>query len=136
MTKLDSLADKRLIAGGRLLRVLGLDELPQIFNILRGEMSLVGPRPCLPKELDCYSGRQLDRFNSLPGITGYWQVNGKNKTTFKQMAEMDVQYTERASLIFDLVIILGTVPALAMQAIEARWQPSRGSESASESSPA
>lgn len=122
MTKLDSFQDNRVIPGGRLLRVTGLDELPQVFNVLRGEMSLVGPRPCTPNELEYYIGWQRARFNVPPGITGYWQVNGKNKTTFNQMVEMDIQYGERMSLLFDVIIIFGTVPALAIQVMEARWQ--------------
>jgi exopolysaccharide production protein ExoY len=121
MIKLDSLKDRRIIPGGRFLRTSGLDELPQLFNVLMGEMSLVGPRPCIPAEVECYTDSQRARFDAAPGITGYWQVNGKNKTTFNQMVEMDIQYTQRMSLVFDLVILFGTVPALAMQAIESRW---------------
>jgi lipopolysaccharide/colanic/teichoic acid biosynthesis glycosyltransferase len=121
MVKLDSLKDKRIIPGGGFLRATGLDELPQLLNVLRGEMSLVGPRPCIPSELECYTDGQKARFEIPPGITGYWQVNGKNKTTFNQMVEMDIQYGERMSLVFDLVIIVGTIPALAMQALEASW---------------
>jgi exopolysaccharide production protein ExoY len=121
MVKLDLFRDDRLIPGGRFLRMTGLDELPQIFNVLRGTMSLVGPRPCTMKELELYSGAQKARFNVLPGITGYWQVSGKNKTTFNQMVEMDIQYGKRMSLVFDLVILVGTFPALALQALEARW---------------
>jgi lipopolysaccharide/colanic/teichoic acid biosynthesis glycosyltransferase len=122
MVKLDSLKDRRIIPGGRLLRCTGLDELPQLFNVLLGDMSLVGPRPCTPSEMECYSEPQRARFEVLPGITGYWQVNGKNKTTFNQMVEMDIQYRERMSLMFDLVIMMGTLPALAMQALESRWK--------------
>ena len=125
MVKLDSLKDRRIIPGGRLLRCTGLDELPQLFNVLLGDMSLVGPRPCTPSEMECYSEPQRARFEVLPGITGYWQVNGKNKTTFNQMVEMDIEYRERMSLMFDLVIMMGTFPALAMQALESRWKMSR-----------
>jgi len=71
--------------------------------------------------MECYTSSQRARFDAAPGITGYWQVNGKNKTTFNQMVEMDIQYSQRMSLAFDLVILFGTVPALAMQAIESRW---------------
>jgi exopolysaccharide production protein ExoY len=125
MTKLDSLKDNRIIPGGRILRMTGLDELPQLFNVLRGEMSLVGPRPCTPNELDHYTGTQKARFNLLPGITGYWQVNGKNNTTFNQMVEMDIKYGERASLMLDLVIMLRTFPALAKLAIQNRLNRAR-----------
>ena len=92
MTKLDICGDARLIRGGRILRALGLDELPQIFNVVRGEMSLVGPRPCTPQEFEHYQPAQKERVNAPPGLTGYWQVNGKNKTSFSQMISMDIYY--------------------------------------------
>ena len=92
MTKLDICGDARLIRGGRILRALGLDELPQIFNVVRGEMSLVGPRPCTPHEFERYLPEQKQRVNAPPGLTGYWQVNGKNKTSFSQMISMDIYY--------------------------------------------
>jgi lipopolysaccharide/colanic/teichoic acid biosynthesis glycosyltransferase len=136
MVKLDMFRDDRLIPGGRFLRMTGLDELPQIFNVLRGKMSLVGPRPCTVKELDLYSGAQKARFDVLPGITGYWQVSGKNKTTFNQMVEMDIQYGKRMSVVFDLVIVAGTFPALAMQALEARWHLNSGAPGANGSNTA
>ena len=91
MTKLDC-HDARLIRGGRILRALGLDELPQLFNVIRGEMSLVGPRPCTPVEFEHYQPAQKARVNAPPGLTGYWQVNGKNKTTFSEMIAMDIFY--------------------------------------------
>jgi exopolysaccharide production protein ExoY len=89
MTKMDVLGDSRLIPFGSVLRSTGLDELPQLVNVLRGEMSLVGPRPCLPYEYAGYLPWQKQRFNSLPGLTGLWQVSGKNKTTFNEMIKMD-----------------------------------------------
>jgi len=73
----------RIIRYGRLLRASCIDELPQLFNVLRGEMSMVGPRPCLPYEADEYLRWQVRRFDSVPGMTGLWQVMGKNRTTFK-----------------------------------------------------
>ena len=100
MTKLDG-ADKRLIRGGRLLRCLGLDELPQLINVLRGEMSLVGPRPCLPYECEHYQPRHWRRFGTLPGLTGLWQVNGKNRTTFEEMIYWDLKYVETKSPALD-----------------------------------
>jgi lipopolysaccharide/colanic/teichoic acid biosynthesis glycosyltransferase len=115
MTKLDHMGDCRLISGGRFLRATGLDELPQIFNVLRGEMSLVGPRPCLPKEFERYQASHRRRVNALPGLTGYWQVNGKNQTTFKQMIAMDILYIRKMSVWLDLTIIFKTVPALVKQ---------------------
>lgn len=120
MTKLDASGDRRIIFGGRILRALGLDELPQIFNVLRQEMSLVGPRPCTPHEFQCYQTWQKERVDALPGLTGYWQVNGKNKTTFSQMIEMDIYYARNLSLQLDLSILLKTVPAILAQVLESR----------------
>ena len=82
MTKLDAQNDPRLVPFGSLLRVTGLDELPQFINVLRGEMSLVGPRPCIPYEYEHYKPWQRRRFDAVPGLTGLWQVSGKNRTTF------------------------------------------------------
>jgi lipopolysaccharide/colanic/teichoic acid biosynthesis glycosyltransferase len=118
MTKLDC-HDARLIRGGRILRALGLDELPQLFNVVRGEMSLVGPRPCTPHEFDRYQPAQKERVNAPPGITGYWQVNGKNKTTFSEMIAMDIFYASHMSIWMDLSIMLKTIPAIAAQVSEA-----------------
>lgn len=115
MTKLDICGDSRLIRGGRILRALGFDELPQIFNVLRGDMSLVGPRPCTAHEFERYQPAQKARVNAPPGITGYWQVNGKNKTTFSQMISMDIYYGQNMSVGMDLVIMLKTLPAVGMQ---------------------
>ncbi len=115
MTKLDICGDARLIRGARILRALGLDELPQIFNVLRGEMSLVGPRPCTPNEFEHYQPAQKERVNAPPGLTGYWQVNGKNKTSFSQMISMDIYYGQHMSVLMDLMIILKTLPAIAIQ---------------------
>jgi lipopolysaccharide/colanic/teichoic acid biosynthesis glycosyltransferase len=120
MTKLDASGDPRIIRGGRLLRAMGLDELPQLFNVFRGEMSLVGPRPCTPHEFGRYQGWQQDRVNAPPGLTGFWQVNGKNKTTFTEMINMDIFYTKKMSLGLDLVILLKTFPAILAQVIETR----------------
>jgi exopolysaccharide production protein ExoY len=125
MTKLDASGDPRIIFGGRILRALGLDELPQLFNVLRKEMSLVGPRPCTPNEFELYKSWQLERFNAVPGLTGYWQVNGKNKTTFRQMIEMDIYYSRSASFLLDLVILLKTIPAIVGQVIESRIRVSQ-----------
>lgn len=117
MIKLDSAGDSRLIKGGWILRATGLDELPQIFNVMRGEMSLVGPRPCIPRELNKYQPWQTERFNAAPGLTGYWQVNGKNKTTFSKMIELDIYYARNMSPSLDLVIMLRTFPALIAQVL-------------------
>lgn len=115
MVKMDSKGDARLIPGGSWLRASGLDELPQLLNVLRGEMSLVGPRPCVPYEYDQYLPWQKERFNVAPGLTGLWQVSGKNQTTFNEMINMDIQYGERRSLLLDLKIIGKTIPALIEQ---------------------
>jgi exopolysaccharide production protein ExoY len=120
MKKLDAEGDFRLIRGGRFLRASGLDELPQIFNVLRGEMSLVGPRPCLPNEFQRYDIWQQQRFDAAPGLTGYWQVNGKNKTTFREMIVMDIFYARNLSVWLDLKIMLKTVPTLIRETLESR----------------
>jgi exopolysaccharide production protein ExoY len=120
MTKLDASGDPRIIRGGRLLRATGLDELPQLCNVFRGEMSLVGPRPCTPKEFVRYQPWQQQRVNAAPGLTGYWQVNGKNKTTFTEMINLDIFYSKNMSLHLDLTIILKTIPAIIGQFMEGR----------------
>jgi lipopolysaccharide/colanic/teichoic acid biosynthesis glycosyltransferase len=121
MTKLDASGDPRIIPGGRILRAMGLDELPQLFNVLRGEMSLVGPRPCTPHEFSRYQLWQHERVNAPPGLTGYWQVNGKNKTTFTEMINMDIFYTKNMSLWLDLTIMVKTFPAVISQVVETRF---------------
>jgi exopolysaccharide production protein ExoY len=122
MTKLDSRNDPRLIPLGSLLRATGLDELPQIINVLRGEMSLVGPRPSIPYEYENYQPWQRRRFDAVPGLTGLWQVSGKNRTTFNEMIHLDIEYSERLSLWLDLRIILRTLPALWEQCLDIRQQ--------------
>lgn len=125
MTKLDVSGDPRIVPGGRMLRALGLDELPQLWNVIRKEMSLVGPRPCTPTEFSMYEDWQRQRLDALPGLTGYWQVNGKNSTTFRQMIEMDIYYATKASFWLDLRIVLATVPAILGQLIESRIHKNR-----------
>ncbi len=112
LVKLDQLGDPRLISGACFLRATGLDELPQLFNVLRGEMSLVGPRPCIPGEYGFFTAGQRERFRVLPGMTGLWQVNGKNRTTFREMAALDVAYARLSSFGLDLAVILRTPWAL------------------------
>ncbi len=112
MQKLDIRHDPRLVPLGRLLRAGGLDELPQLINVLRGEMSLVGPRPCIPYEYELYEPRHKRRFEAVPGLTGLWQVSGKNRTTFDEMINLDIYYAEHASLWLDLRILLRTPAAL------------------------
>jgi lipopolysaccharide/colanic/teichoic acid biosynthesis glycosyltransferase len=120
MTKLDAKNDSRVIPFGKIIRATGLDELPQLINVLKGEMSLVGPRPCIPYEYEVYETWQKRRFNAVPGLTGLWQVSGKNRTTFNQMINFDIEYSERANLLLDTKIILKTVPALMMQCYDQR----------------
>lgn len=122
MVKLDLLCDSRLIPGGCLLRAAGLDELPQLLNVLRGEMSLVGPRPCLPQEFAYFSEQQRERFKALPGLTGSWQVSGKNESTFSEMNAMDIHYVQRASFVMDLGIMLRTPSVLIHQMSQALQQ--------------
>jgi lipopolysaccharide/colanic/teichoic acid biosynthesis glycosyltransferase len=121
MQKMDSKGDKRIIPFGKILRASGLDELPQLINVLRGEMSIVGPRPCLPYEAELYQQWQLERFNAAPGLTGLWQVSGKNRTTFTQMIQLDIHYAKTKSLWLDLKIIFKTGPALLMQIWETKF---------------
>ncbi len=120
MVKMDSARDKRLIPGAWLLRATGLDELPQILNVLKGEMSLVGPRPCVPYEYREYLPWQMERFNAAPGLTGLWQVSGKNRTTFEEMIRLDIRYTQEKSFLMDLWIISMTIPALVVQVMDTR----------------
>jgi exopolysaccharide production protein ExoY len=120
MVKMDSQDDSRLAPLGRVLRATGLDELPQLINVFRGEMSLVGPRPCLPCEYDRHFPWQKERFRTLPGITGLWQVSGKNRTTFNEMIRLDIRYDQNKSLWLDVKILFQTIPALIVQVREMR----------------
>lgn len=106
--------DERVTAVGRWLRRTSLDELPQLVNVLRGDMSLVGPRPALPYEIDLYEEWQFERLGVKPGITGLWQVSGRNRLTYRQMCELDAQYVRTWSLRLDLGILLRTVPVVVM----------------------
>ena len=115
MTKLDAGNDPRVIPFGKIIRATGLDELPQLVNVLKGEMSLVGPRPCIPYEYEMYETWQKRRFDAVPGLTGLWQVSGKNRTTFNQMINMDIEYSETSTLWLDVKIISKTIPALMVQ---------------------
>ncbi len=110
--------DSKVIRFGGLLRAMGIDELPQLINVLRGEMSLVGPRPCMQYEYEEYEPWHMERFRTLPGLTGLWQVNGKNRTTFRRMMELDIEYVRTKSLWLDLKILLRTVPTIVGQVLE------------------
>lgn len=120
MVKLDARGDSRLIPLGWLVRAIGLDELPQLINVLRGEMSLVGPRPCIPTEFENYLPWQRKRVDAMPGLTGLWQVSGKNRTTFEQMVNIDITYAQTKSLALDLKIIAMTIPSLLIQVYDTK----------------
>jgi lipopolysaccharide/colanic/teichoic acid biosynthesis glycosyltransferase len=122
MVKMDARGDSRIIPFGKLLRSSGLDELPQLINVLKREMSLVGPRPCLPYEAEQYQPWQQERFNAVPGLTGLWQVKGKNRTTFTRMMQLDIEYARKKSLRLDLQIMVMTGPALLVQMWDLRQQ--------------
>ena len=104
--------DPRITAVGRLLRRLSLDELPQLFNVLRGEMSLVGPRPALPEEVAAYPQAALERLSVLPRITGLWQVSGRAEVGFDDMVRMDLAYARDNHLLRDLSILARTLRAV------------------------
>ena len=125
MIKLDARRDPRMIPFGSVLRVTGLDELPQLLNVVRGEMSLVGPRPCIRYECDAYEPWHWQRFDAVPGLTGLWQVSGKNRTTFDQMVRLDIEYGQRLNLWLDLQILFRTVPALWGQYCDLRLAKSQ-----------
>ena len=104
--------DERVTRLGRILRKTSLDELPQLFNVLRGDMSVVGPRPPIPYEVESYELWHRKRLDMKPGITGLWQVSGRNRLTFDEMVRMDLFYIENWSLLLDLKIILQTLPVM------------------------
>lgn len=104
--------DPRITKVGAWLRRTSFDELPQLVNVLRGEMSLVGPRPSLAWECELYRQADRRRFDVTPGITGLWQVAGRSRLTMRQALALDVEYTERQSLQLDVAILLRTIPSL------------------------
>jgi lipopolysaccharide/colanic/teichoic acid biosynthesis glycosyltransferase len=105
-------ADPRITSAGAVIRRTSLDELPQLINVLRGEMSLVGPRPVPKYETEVYSDSHFERFNALPGITGYWQIYGRGRVPFEEMMDMDIYYVRNRSLLLDLKLLLLTAPAV------------------------
>ena len=106
MIKLEN--DPRIVPLGGILRKSYLDELPQLLNVLKGQMSLVGPRPPIPYEVQEYSRWHTGRFDCLPGMTGLWQVSGKNNLTFQEMVRLDIQYARKMSPLLDLKILFKT----------------------------
>ncbi|HYX40498.1 MAG TPA: sugar transferase, partial [Pyrinomonadaceae bacterium] len=104
--------DPRVTRTGRVLRRLSLDELPQLLNVLRGDMSIVGPRPPIPYEVEAYELWHRKRLDMKPGLTGLWQVSGRNRLSFDEMVKLDLFYIENWSLLLDLKIILRTLPVM------------------------
>ena len=104
--------DPRITPAGRVLRRLSLDELPQLWNVVRGEMSLIGPRPTLRYQVELYDGRQLHRLDVKPGITGWAQVHGRARLSWAERIELDLWYVEHRSPLVDLKILLRTPRAL------------------------
>lgn len=106
--------DPRITKVGKIIRKLSIDELPQLFNVLTGDMVLIGPRPALPSETDQYSLHMLERLNSKAGLTGLWQVSGRADTTFEEQIELDIRYVREQSLAMDMYILFATIPAVLM----------------------
>jgi exopolysaccharide biosynthesis polyprenyl glycosylphosphotransferase len=104
--------DPRVTSVGRFLRRYSIDELPQLVNVLKGEMSLVGPRPPLAAEVALYEEWQLDRLEVRPGITGLWQVSGRSELPFEEYVRLDLFYVENWSIAYDLFILSKTIPLL------------------------
>lgn len=100
--------DNRITPVGRWIRRWSLDELPQLFNVVRGDMTLVGPRPAIAYEVAEYPNWYRERFSVKPGLTGYWQVSGRSERTYEEMVRLDIEYAERRSLGLDLLILLKT----------------------------
>ncbi len=104
--------DPRITRVGRFIRKTSIDELPQFFNVLRGEMTLVGPRPPLPYEVEHYSAHDMLRLSGQPGLTGTWQIYGRSRVPFHSMVEMDIEYLQHPSLRKDLKLIALTIPVM------------------------
>ncbi|WP_125771770.1 sugar transferase [Companilactobacillus furfuricola] len=101
--------DPRVTKVGAFIRKYSIDELPQLFNVLRGNMSLVGPRPPLPYEVDKYTDHDMLRLIVKPGCTGLWQISGRNSVSFHEMVELDLQYIAKRSFLFDIYVLFKTV---------------------------
>ncbi len=106
--------DPRVTAVGHVLRMTSIDELPQFYNVLIGDMSLVGPRPPIAYEVQHYASEHLVRLTAQPGITGIWQVYGRNRVKFHRMVEMDIEYIEQRSFLLDLKLLVLTLPSMLL----------------------
>ncbi len=106
------LDDPRITRVGAVLRRLSIDEMPQLLNVLKGDMTLVGPRPAMPFEAELFPDWATPRYQVAPGVTGLWQVSGRNRLTMLQGLKLDVAYVEQRSFVVDLIILLRTVPAV------------------------
>jgi lipopolysaccharide/colanic/teichoic acid biosynthesis glycosyltransferase len=104
--------DPRITKVGRFIRKYSIDELPQLFNIITGDMALIGPRPALSIEVDAYPASALTRLNGIPGLSGLWQVSGRANTDFQTQVELDQRYLKQQSIWLDLYILLMTVPSV------------------------
>ncbi len=104
--------DPRITRVGKLLRKSSLDELPQLLNVIKGDMSLVGPRPAIPSEVEKYTARERERLLVTPGLTGLWQVSGRASVGFDEMIDMDLEYVQKRSVWFNIVLLAKTIPAV------------------------
>ncbi len=107
--------DPRVTQIGKFLRKTSLDELPQLLNVMRGDISLVGPRPAIPYEVDMYRAWHIQRLETLPGLTGLWQVKGRDRVGFDEMVKLDIEYVQTQSLWQDIQIIFATIPAVLLR---------------------
>lgn len=107
--------DPRITRVGHWVRKTSLDELPQLWNILKGEMSLVGPRPVPLYEAALYQPEHYERLMALPGLTGLWQVEGRGEVTFEEMMRLDIRYVRQRTIWLDLLILVRTVPAILLR---------------------
>lgn len=104
--------DPRITRVGRFIRKFSIDELPQLFNVLIGDMSLVGPRPATPDEVAQYTLEQRKRLHVVPGITCIWQISGRSEIPFEKQVQLDIEYIKSTNVLSDLVILLKTIPAV------------------------
>jgi len=104
--------DPRVSRVGRMIRKYSIDELPQLINVVKGDMVLIGPRPALTQETDQYDYKSMSRLETQPGLTGLWQVSGRADTTFEEQVDLDIRYIKEKSLLTDLKILFATIPVV------------------------